>query len=178
MAASAGEPLVLALPDRSPQLAEDVFVAPTAVVVGSVTIGSRSSVWYGSVVRADSEDIVIGADCNIQDGCVLHSDPGEPVLLGDRVTVGHRAVVHGARVESDVLIGMGAIVLNGARIGTGSIVAAGAVVRPGSEVPPGSLVAGVPAAVRRPLSDDEQEMIRDTPREYVAHAAVHRSAAP
>jgi carbonic anhydrase/acetyltransferase-like protein (isoleucine patch superfamily) len=167
---------VLGLDDLVPDIAPDAWVAPGATVVGDVRIGPRSSVWYGSVVRADSERVVIGEDCNVQDGCVLHADPGFPTLIGDRVSVGHGAIVHGAVLESDTLIGMGAVVLNGARVGSGSLVAAGAVVRGGTEVPPGSLVAGVPAAVRRPVTEAERETIARTPGGYVARAERHRGA--
>ena len=133
----------------APKIDEDAFVAPTAVVVGAVTLGSRASIWYGAIARADQEVIVIGPDSNIQDGCSLHSDPRSPLLVGRGVTVGHRVVLHGAQVDDDVLVGMGSVVMNGARIGTGSIVAAGAVVTPGTTVPPRSVVAGVPAKVVR-----------------------------
>jgi len=113
---------------------------------------------------------------NIQDGSILHADPGFPAVLGDRVSLGHGAIVHGATVEDDVLIGMRATVLNGARIGAGSIVAAGAVVRPGAVVPPGSLVAGVPAQVRRAVTDEDTDLIRGTTPTYLKHAADHRAA--
>jgi carbonic anhydrase/acetyltransferase-like protein (isoleucine patch superfamily) len=169
---------VLALGESAPDIAPDAWVAEGATVVGDVTLGPRSSVWYGVVVRADQERVVVGADSNLQDGCVLHADPGEPTLIGDRVTVGHRAIVHAAVVESDTLIGMGAIVLNGARVGTGSVVAAGAVVRAGTDIPPGSMVAGVPAVARRPVSEGETRTIATTPGKYVAKARRHRDARP
>jgi carbonic anhydrase/acetyltransferase-like protein (isoleucine patch superfamily) len=165
---------VLTLGEAEPEIAVDAFVAQGAIVIGRVCIGPRSSVWYAAVLRGDEERIVIGSDSNIQDGSILHADPGDPVIIEDRVTVGHRAIVHGAHVESDTLIGMGAIVLNGARIGTGSVIAAGAVVRPGMRVPPGSMAAGVPAVVRRPVSDAERDDIASTPEEYVAQALRHR----
>lgn len=169
-------PLVVALDDEnvSPTGAGGAFVAPGAVLVGDVRLAPGVSVWYGAVVRADTEYIEIGRDSNIQDGCTLHGDPGYPVVLGDRVSLGHRAVVHGARVEADCLIGMGAIVLNGARIGSGSLVAAGAVVRPGTEIPPGSLVAGVPAEVRRDVSDEERATIADAAASYTRRADRYR----
>lgn len=168
--------VALGLEHVAPRFGPDAFVAPGAAVVGDVRLGARSSVWYGSVLRADNERIEIGEDCNLQDGCVLHADPGEPVVIGDRVTVGHRAIVHAAIVESDVLIGMGAIVLNGVRVGSGSLVAAGAVVRVGTVIPPGSMAAGVPAVVRRPVTDDERATIASTPGGYVAKAERHRHA--
>jgi malonyl-CoA/methylmalonyl-CoA synthetase len=168
---------VLTLGEVEPDIAANAFVAQGAIVVGGVRIGPRSSVWYAAVLRGDEERIVIGSDSNIQDGSVLHADPGDPVIIEDRVTVGHRAIVHGAHVESDTLIGMGAIVLNGARIGTGSVIAAGAVVRPGTQIPPGSMAAGVPAVVRRPVSEAERDYIASTPDEYVAQATRHRDSA-
>jgi malonyl-CoA/methylmalonyl-CoA synthetase len=167
---------VLALGSLTPTLAPGAFVAAGALLVGDVRLGPRSSVWYGSVLRADNDRIEVGEDSNLQDGCIVHADPGEPVTIGDRVTVGHGAIVHAAHIESDTLIGMGAIVLNGARVGAGSIVAAGAVVRPGTDVPPGSLVAGVPAQIRRPTTETERADIAANHAEYVAQAARHRTA--
>ena len=173
---SDGGARVLSLGDTRPQIASDAYLAPGSIVVGDVRIGRRSSVWYGTVIRADNDAIVIGEDCNIQDGCVLHADPGQPVVIGDRVTVGHGAIVHAALIESDTLIGMGAIVLNRARVGSGALVAAGAIVRAGAEIPPGSMAAGVPAKVRRPVSDAERETIATTPAGYVTKAERHRDA--
>ncbi|MGY1838716.1 MULTISPECIES: gamma carbonic anhydrase family protein [unclassified Modestobacter] len=159
----------------APQLDEQAFVAPTAVVVGAVTLGPRASIWYGAVARADAEVIEIGADSNVQDGSTLHSDPGFPLVLGERVTVGHGVVLHGCRVDDEVLIGMGSTVLNGAHIGTGSIVAAGAVVTQGTEVPPYSLVAGVPAKVRRQTTADDVAAIRANAASYTDRLDAHRA---
>src|SRR5262245_20379434 len=116
------------------------WIAPTATVLGDVTIGAESTVWYQAVIRGDTDAIRIGRETNIQDGCVLHADPGVPCTIGDRVTVGHAAIVHGATVEDDCLIGMRAVVMNGAKIGRGSVVAVGSVVLEGMEVPSGSVV--------------------------------------
>ena len=143
------------LPFGAPKIDDDAFVAPTAVVVGAVTMGPRSSIWYGAVARADAEVIEIGEGSNVQDGCTLHSDPGFPLVVGRGVTVGHRVVLHGATIDDDVLVGMGSVVMNGAHIGSGSIVAAGAVVTQGTQVPPRSLVAGVPAKVLRQTTEDD-----------------------
>lgn len=167
---------VLALDDREPSIDPSAFLAAGATVVGSVELGARVGVWYGAVLRADGERITVGADTNLQDGVIVHSDPGLPAVLGSRITVGHGAVVHGAVVEDDCLIGMRATVLNGARIGAGSLVAAGAVVTEGSEIPPGSLVAGVPAKVKRPLTDDERARLAEAWQEYVAKAEQHGTA--
>jgi carbonic anhydrase/acetyltransferase-like protein (isoleucine patch superfamily) len=154
------------LPFGAPKIDGDAFVAPTAVVVGAVTMGPRSSIWYGAVARADAEVIEIGEGSNVQDGCTLHSDPGFPLVVGRGVTVGHRVVLHGARVDDDVLVGMGSVVMNGAHIGSGSIIAAGAVVTQGKEFPPGSVIAGVPARVVREATDDDLRHIRGNAASY------------
>ncbi|MQA77789.1 MAG: gamma carbonic anhydrase family protein [Streptosporangiales bacterium] len=164
------------LGEHRPRVHEEAWVAPGAVLVGRVTIGARSSIWYGCVLRADDEDVVIGDEVNIQDLSCLHSDPGQPAVLEDRVSVGHRAIVHGARIGAGSLVGMGAIVLGGAEVGAGSLVAAGAVVRPGAVIPPGMLAAGVPAKVLRPLKDQELTMLEGTWRSYVGRADRHRTA--
>src|SRR5690606_4195265 len=169
---------VLALDGREPSIDPSAFLAPGATVVGSVEIGARASVWYGAVLRADAEVITVGEDTNLQDGAIVHSDPALPAVLGARITVGHGAVVHGAVVEDDCLIGMRATVLNGARVGAGSLVAAGAVVTEGSQIPPNSLVAGVPAQVKRELSEDERARVAHGWQEYVRKAEQHRGARP
>jgi carbonic anhydrase/acetyltransferase-like protein (isoleucine patch superfamily) len=153
------------------------FVAPGAVVVGDVTLGARSSVWYGCVLRGDMDRIVVGEDSNVQDGTIVHVDAGRPALIGARVGIGHRAVIHGCTIEDECLIGMGSILLNGVRIGTGSVVAAGAVVPEGTEVPPGSLVMGVPGRVTRAVDDALRARIRHTWAHYIEQAARHRAGA-
>jgi carbonic anhydrase/acetyltransferase-like protein (isoleucine patch superfamily) len=170
------EPLIYAIDGHMPQVEGAAFLAPGSVLIGEVTLGAGTSVWYGCVLRADGGAITVGRGVNIQDGSILHADPGFPTVVGDRVSLGHGAIVHGATVEDDVLIGMRATVLNGAVIGAGSLVAAGALVRPGTIVPPGSLVAGVPAQVRRPVTDEDTATIRMTASAYVRHAADHRAA--
>ena len=162
----------------SPKIDDGAFVAPTAVVVGAVTMRSRSSIWYSAVARADMETIEIGEDTNVQDGCTLHSDPGFPLVLGRGVTVGHRVVLHGARIDDDVLLGMGSVVMNGAHIGAGSIVAAGAVVTQGTEVPPGSVVAGIPAKVVRQTTEDDLAHIRLNAASYFDRLASARRVRP
>jgi len=159
-----------------PQVHPEAWIAPGAVVVGRVTLGRAANIWYGSVLRADDDEIVVGAECNIQDLCCLHVDEGEPAVLGDRVSVGHHATVHGAHVDGDALIGIGAVVLGRARIGAGTLVAAGTVIRPGQQVPAGVLVAGVPGRVVRELTDADRATFADTPAQYVARAAGHRAA--
>ena len=153
------------------------FVAPGAVVVGDVTLGARCSVWYGCILRGDMDRIVVGEDSNVQDGTIVHVDTGRPALIGARVGIGHRAVIHGCTIEDECLIGMGSILLNGAHVGTGSVVAAGAVVPEGAVIPPGSLVMGVPGRVTRPVDPALRERIRHTWSHYVEQAARHRSGA-
>jgi carbonic anhydrase/acetyltransferase-like protein (isoleucine patch superfamily) len=166
--------MLLSLGARVPELAVGSWVAPGAVLVGDVALGADSSVWYGCVLRADGGSITVGARSNIQDGCVAHADEHGDVVLGEDVSVGHRAVLHGCVVEDGCLVGMGAVVLTGARIGKGSLVAAGAVVREGSVIPPGSLVAGVPGQVRRPLTEQEAVRVRDNARSYLDLLVLHR----
>ncbi len=163
--------LVLPYDGKVPQFGADVFLAPGSMVIGEVELGPRVSVWYGAVVRGDVHWIRIGADSNIQDGAVLHGQLGEwPVQLGERVSVGHQATIHGAVIEDDVLVGIGARVLDGARVGQQSLIAAGAVVREGSVIPPRSLVVGVPAQVKRELSARELDIIARTPARYAEYA--------
>ncbi|MET8681673.1 gamma carbonic anhydrase family protein [Streptomyces sp. NPDC004647] len=168
--------LIAGVGGKEPKIDPEAFTAPTSVVVGEVSLGAGASVWYQTVLRGDGGPITIGADSNIQDNCTVHVDPGFPVTVGERVSVGHNAVLHGCTVEDDVLVGMGATVLNGARIGAGSLVAAQALVPQGMEVPPGSLVAGVPAKVRRELTEEEIEGIRLNAAVYVDLARAHQEA--
>ena len=162
---------------RKPTLSNDVFIAPSASVIGDVRLGERSSVWYGCVLRGDINYIRIGRCTNVQDGTVIHLADDYPALVGDYVTIGHAAVVHACEVQDECLVGMNATILDGAVIGTRSIVAAGSLVPQGMEVPPGSLVAGVPARVRRNLSSQEQEGLKAWAEKYLkvaeAHAVLH-----
>ncbi|MFJ6015718.1 gamma carbonic anhydrase family protein [Streptomyces sp. NPDC092952] len=168
--------LITGLGGKEPDIDAAAFATPTSVVVGEVTLAAGASVWYQAVLRADCAPITVGADSNIQDNCSVHGDPGFPVTVGERVSVGHNAVLHGCAVEDDVLVGMGATVLNGARIGAGSLIAAQALVPQGMQVPPGSLVAGVPAKVKRQLTEEEREGIRFNAVGYVELAKAHRLA--
>jgi len=147
------------------------FVAASATVIGRVRVGKGVSIWYGAVVRGDLESIALGDCTNIQDGAILHGDPGQPTILEEYVTVGHRAVIHSAHIERGCLIGIGAIVLNGVRVGTGSIVGAGAVVV--KDVPPRSLVIGIPGKVARTLSEEEVDRSIEHARKYEELARVH-----
>ena len=150
------------------------WIAPGAVVLGDVTIGPESTVWYHAVIRGDTHSIRIGRGTNIQDGSVLHTDPGLVCTLGDRVTIGHAAIVHGATIEDDCLIGMKAVVMNGAKIGRGSIVAVGALVTEGTEIPPGSVAMGQPAKVKRQATERDLAMIRHAAEHYVEAGKVYR----
>ncbi|MFH8444610.1 gamma carbonic anhydrase family protein [Streptomyces sp. NPDC018026] len=165
--------LITGIGGKDPKVDAEAFVAPTASVVGDVTLHAGASVWYGAVLRGDVERILVGASSNVQDNCTLHADPGFPVTVGERVSIGHNAVVHGATVEDDCLIGMGATVLNGAVIGAGSLVAAQALVPQGMRVPPGSLVAGVPAKVKRELTEEEPQGVTLNGTMYAALAGEH-----
>lgn len=152
------------------------FIAPNAIVVGEVTVGEEASVWFGVVIRGDTEAVVIGPQTNVQDGCILHADPGEPCVVGTRVSLGHGAIVHAATIEDEALIGIRATVLNGARVGRGSLVAAGALIPPGMVIPPQSLVMGVPGKVIRAVNAEDRTRIQQTADHYVAYAQVYAEA--
>ena len=158
-----------------PKVAASAYIDPSAVVIGDVTVGERSSVWPGAVARGDVHWIKIGEETSIQDNSVLHCDaPDWPLTIGNRVTVGHRVVLHGCTVEDECVIGIGAIVLNGARIGAGSVVAAGSLVTEGMQVPPGSMVMGVPGKIRRETTEEEKTRFRENARHYVEACRIYR----
>ncbi len=159
----------------TPEVHPEAFIAPTATVLGNVTIGREASVWYGCVLRGDLEPIVIGDQSNIQDHTVIHIDQGFPTRIGARVGVGHRCLLHGCLIEDECLVGMGAIVLSGAVIESGSIVAAGALITEGMRVPAGSLAMGVPAKVVRSVDEALRERIDRTWQDYVVMARAHRA---
>jgi carbonic anhydrase/acetyltransferase-like protein (isoleucine patch superfamily) len=150
------------------------FVHSLAVVIGRVSLGARVSVWPTAVIRGDSDTIEIDDDSNVQDGSVVHADNGIPTRIGKRVAIGHRAIVHGATVEDDCLIAMGAILLNGVHVGTGSIVGAGALCTEGTRIPPNSLVVGLPGRVLRETTPAERERIQMTVRSYLDLQDQHR----
>lgn len=164
------------VPGANLNTAEAAFVAVSAVVVGAVSLGRDSSVWYGAVIRGDLMGIRIGAGSNIQDGAILHVTHELGVDLGENVTVGHGAILHGCIIEKECLIGMGAIVLDGARIGEGSVVGAGSLVPEGRAIPPGSLLMGTPARIVREVKPEERERIRKLAESYVQLARSHASA--
>lgn len=157
----------------TPTIAASAFVAPTAVVIGDVTIEEGASIWFNTVLRADMAPIRIGGNSNIQDNCTIHTDPGKPAIIGQGVSVGHNAVVHGCRIDAGSLIGINAVVLNQAHIMEQTVVAAGAVVREGSRFGPRQLVTGAPATVKKDLSAAMLKRIADTAHHYVTHAGTY-----
>lgn len=166
--------LLSAARSSAPTIHPTAFVATTATVLGDVTLCAECSVWYGAVLRGDMASISIGAQTNVQDGAIVHVDEGFPCVVGARVGVGHRVILHGCTVEDDCLIGMGSVLLNGVRIGRGSVVAAGAVIPEGMVVPPASLVMGVPGRIVRTVDAGLTERIGETWARYVATARAHR----
>ena len=157
-----------------PVVASDAFVADSAYVIGNVTIGQGSSVWYGAIVRGDMAPIAIGARTNIQDGSVVHVDDGVGTVIGDDVVVGHGAIVHGATVSDGAMVAMRATVMNRAIVGAGAIIGAGAIVTQGKEIPARMMAIGIPAKVAREVTDDEVAAVRANAARYVAYAAEHR----
>jgi carbonic anhydrase/acetyltransferase-like protein (isoleucine patch superfamily) len=154
-----------------PDLSRAAFIAPDAVAIGDVQVEERVSIWYKTVIRADLNAVRIGTCSNVQDGAILHGDPGPPLLIAEYVTIGHRAVIHGLEVGRGSLIGIGAVILEGVRVGSGSIVGAGAVVT--KDVPPGTVVAGVPAKVMRSLSETEIADLIEHAEKYFQLALCH-----
>ncbi len=166
--------MMISLGAKTPHVADSAWIAPTATLAGSVVVADGASIWYGTVLRADNEPITIGAGSNVQDNCVFHVDVDRPATLGAGVSVGHGAIIHGATIEDNVLVGMGAIIMNGAVIGTESLIAAGALIPEGVVIPPRSLVAGVPGKVRRELNDEEVAKIYHNAETYAHHRDLHR----
>ncbi|CAN5716977.1 gamma carbonic anhydrase family protein [soil metagenome] len=167
------KPVVLVVDGNSPQLSSSCFLADGAVLTGDVGVGDDSGIWFNVVMRGDVEPIRIGKRSNVQDNAVLHTDPGYPCIIGDDVTIGHSAVVHGALIGNGVTIGMGALVLSGSTVSEGAVVAAGAVVTEGFVVPEGVIVAGVPARVLRPVREDEADRFSAGTRRYVERARTY-----
>jgi carbonic anhydrase/acetyltransferase-like protein (isoleucine patch superfamily) len=169
--------MILSYNGHHPRVGKNVFIAPTAVVIGDVDIADGVSIWYGAVLRGDMDPIRIGRDTNIQDNCTVHTDFGHPVNIGACVTIGHNVVVHGCTIEDNCLIGLGALILTDAVIRRGSLVAAGTVVKEGQEVGPDSLVAGVPARVKRALTPDEKSGLERATQIYLDLSRAHQSVA-
>jgi gamma-carbonic anhydrase len=167
--------MILEFKGRSPIIGKNVFIAPTAVIIGNVEIKDNASVWYGTVVRGDMERITIGESTNIQDNCTIHTDYDKPTVIGNHVTVGHNAVVHGCIVEDYCLIGINAVVLGGARLRTGTVVAAGSVVKHGQVVGPYHLVAGTPCVLKKVLPETTAENRKETAEHYLELVRDHRA---
>jgi carbonic anhydrase/acetyltransferase-like protein (isoleucine patch superfamily) len=159
---------VIELDGKTPRVAEDAFVAPTAVLIGDVTVHAGASIWFGAVLRGDNSAIVIGTGSNVQDNCVIHCAAELPTIVGSNVTVGHMAMLEGCVIGDGSLVGMGAIVLQRAKVGANALVAAGAVVGEGTEIPDGVLAAGVPATVKKELAGSSQRWVESAAREYQA----------
>ena len=159
--------MIIEYKGKKPKIAEDVFVAENAVILGDVEIGAGSSVWYGAVIRADNDRIVIGKNSNVQDNCTLHCDEGDPITIGDNVTIGHNAVVHGCTLDDNVLVGMNSTILNGAHIRSHSLIGAGAMVKGNSDFPEGSMIVGAPAILKSPVKQATIDLIADSAQEYV-----------
>jgi carbonic anhydrase/acetyltransferase-like protein (isoleucine patch superfamily) len=159
-----------------PDVHADAYVAETAVVIGAVSIGAGSSIWFGAVLRGDTDRITVGARTSIQENAVLHCDAGIPCTVGDDVTIGHQATVHGCTVGSGAVIGIGARVLNNARVGEGAVIGAGAVVREGAEIPPNTIAVGIPAKVVRELTDADRDRFRENAAHYVHLGEEYRQA--
>ena len=157
-----------------PSIDPSAFIHADALVFGDVTLGARTSIWPTAVLRGDTDRIVVGDESNVQDGTVVHVDRGVPTTIGRRVAIGHRAIVHGASIDDDCLIAMGAILLNGVQVGSGSIIGAGAVCREGMRIPPNSLVLGVPGRVVRETTDGERARIARTVQSYLDLQQAHR----
>ncbi|MEA1949644.1 MAG: gamma carbonic anhydrase family protein [Thermodesulfobacteriota bacterium] len=160
---------------HKPKIGKNVFIAPTATVIGDVEIKDNASIWYGTVLRGDMAPIIVGKSTNIQDNCTLHTDFDRPAIIGDYVTVGHNAVVHGCIIENYCLIGINAVVLSNASIKTGSVVAAGSVVKHGQVVGPYHLVAGTPASIKKKLSETEMGKRKKTAEHYIKLAVEHKA---
>jgi len=165
--------MIMAFQGRMPKIGRRVYIAPTAMIIGDVDIADGASIWFGAVLRGDMDSIRVGRDTNIQDNCTVHVDYNKPAIIGDRVTVGHNAVIHGCTIEEECLIGINAVVLNDAQIRRGSVVAAASVVREGQEVGPYHLVAGTPAVLKREIPEDALERITQPVQNYLDNMQLY-----
>ena len=168
--------MIYSLGDRVPRIATSAWIAPDANVIGSCELDEEASIWFGATLRGDNEPIVVGRRSNVQEGCVLHTDPGFPLTIGADCTIGHGAILHGCTLGDGVLVGMGATVLNGAVIGAGSLIGAGALVTEGRTIPPGSLAVGAPAKVVRELDGPQRAALLTNAAGYVSRARWYRDA--
>lgn len=157
------------------KIADSVWIAPSADVIGNVEIGAESSVWYHATVRSEGTPVIIGEGSNVQDNCVVHVDPGYPVTIGNHVTIGHGAIIHGCTIGNETLIGMGAIILNGAKIVSGCIVGAGALVTQNMEIPDGTMALGMPAKVLRQITEEEHKKILQNALAYVQEGKKYKA---
>ena len=165
--------MIITYEGRTPRIGKNVFIAPTATVIGAVEIGDNASIWYGAVLRGDMDSITVGSGTNIQDNCTVHTDVGFPVVIGERVTVGHNAVVHGCRLGDGSLVGMGAVIQNGAVIGEQAVIAVGSVIRMHQQVPSRHLAAGIPAAVKKELAPEALASFDEAADHYLDIAPRH-----
>ncbi|MEW5910139.1 MAG: gamma carbonic anhydrase family protein [Thermodesulfobacteriota bacterium] len=170
--------MIFELDGKKPKIGKNVFIAQTAVVIGDVEIKDGASIWYGAVLRGDMASIVVGEKSNIQDNCSVHTDYGNPALIGDSVTVGHNSVIHGCLIEKQSLIGIGSVILTGAQIKTGTVVAAGSLVKENQIVGPNQLVAGSPAAVKRELTPETLSLLEKPIENYLHLSKYHASLKP
>jgi carbonic anhydrase/acetyltransferase-like protein (isoleucine patch superfamily) len=165
--------MILEYKGYKPKIGKNVFIAPTATVIGNVEIKNGASIWYGTVVRGDRSAITVGENSNIQDNCTVHSDPGKPAIIGNNVTVGHNAVIHACTIEDDCIIGINAVVLTNAYVKTGSVIAAGSVIKQNQVVGPYHLMVGIPATLKKELSKISVEQHRETAESYSKLALEH-----
>ncbi|SDK56263.1 gamma carbonic anhydrase family protein [Natronincola ferrireducens] len=166
--------MIKALKEKKPSIHESCFIAETADIIGDVTIGEGSSIWYKAVLRGDDNYIKIGKSTNIQDGSVVHISHLYPTIIGDNITIGHSAIIHACRIGNNVLIGMGTIILDGAEIGEETIIGAGSLVPPGKKIPSGVLAIGSPAKVVRELTEEEKIGIRTSAESYIRYGEKHK----
>lgn len=170
--------MILTYKGKTPKIGKNVFIAANTIIVGDVEIMDGANIWYGTVIRGDTSYIKIGRNTNIQDNCTVHTESGQPTIIGDHVTVGHNAVVHGCTIENRCMIGIGAVVLNNARVKSGSIIAAGSVVTVKQELGPDILAAGIPAAIKKELSEADHQLIDRPVQKYLKLAAEHAAIKP
>ena len=166
---------IYSIGDKTPVIAEDAWVAPDASVIGDVELHAKSSVWFGAVIRAENDKVIVGEGSNIQDGSVIHIDPGYPLTLHSHVTVGHKVMLHGCTVHQYSLIGIGSILLNGCVIGKNSLVGANTLIPEGKEYPDGVLILGSPGKVVRELTEEQQQGVRQAAEHYIVNSARYRS---
>lgn len=167
--------MIYALDGEAPEINESAWVAPSASVIGRVRLLAEAGIWFGCTLRGDEEWIEVGHGSNVQDGSVLHTDKGAPLIIGSGVTIGHKVILHGCRISDDALVGMGSTILNHASIGSNTIIGAGSLIAEGKEIPAGVLALGAPARVKRDLTDAEINLVKWSAQHYVTNAARFKS---